>query len=80
MVVDLVLLKRALHRRRMSMREFFRLAKLSRVERACVLNGVCVTSYTVARMCCVLSCSQASLLSLGQAEGVGAEHARRSRA
>ena len=61
MVIDLVLLKRALHRRRMSMREFFRLARLSRTERACILHGVCVLSYTVARMCLVLDCRQADL-------------------
>ena len=68
MVIDLVLLKRALHRRRMPMREFFRKAKLSRIERACVLNGVCITSYAVARICRVLSCNQASILSFGQSE------------
>ena len=62
MVIDLLSLKRELRCRRIPMRAFFRLAKLSRLERACVLNGVRVSSYAVARMCGVLSCPQAALL------------------
>ena len=61
MVIDLFSLKRELHRHRMSMREFFRLARLSRTERACVLHGAYVLSYTVARICLVLDCRQADL-------------------
>ena len=68
MTIDLSLLKRELRRRRMPMRAFFRLAKLSRVERACILNGVCVPSYAVARVCFVLGCNQSALLTVAPLE------------
>lgn len=61
MVIDLALLKRQLHRNRMPMRDFFRRAKLSRTERACVLHGGRVLSYAVARICLVLDCRQDAL-------------------
>ena len=61
MVVDLFLLKRELHRNRMSMRMLFRLAKLSATERECILNGVAVSSYATARICRVLDCRQDAL-------------------
>ena len=58
MVIDLFLLKRELHRNRMSMRMLLRRAKLSRTERECMMHGVPVSSYTLARICYVLDCRQ----------------------
>lgn len=61
MVIDLCLLKREMHRRRMSMRALFRRAGLSATERLCIMHGVAVSSYAVARICCVLDCQPDAL-------------------
>ena len=61
MIVDLLFLKRELHHRRLTMREFFRRAKISKTERICIMNGLCISSYTVARIAHVLNCRQDSL-------------------
>ena len=74
MVIDLCLLKRAMHSRRMSMRELFRRAGLSFTERLCIMHGVAVSSYAVARICCVLDCRQDALcgaLSQQESEAFG---------
>ena len=61
MAIDLFLLKREMHRSRLSMRELFRRAKLSKTERLCVLNGLRVDSYVLVRICEVLDCRQDAL-------------------
>ena len=58
MVIDLFLLKRELHRCRMTMRDLFRRAKLSATERLCLMNALPVCSYAAARICYVLDCRQ----------------------
>ena len=61
MTIDFPFLKRELHRNRMPLRTFFRLARLSQSERTCIVNGVCVLSYATARVCSVLDCRQDAL-------------------
>ena len=50
-------LKYYLHKNRMTMRALARRAKLSRIEVACLLNGVFLSSQTEARICSALACS-----------------------
>ena len=61
MTIDFPFLKRELHRNRMPLRTFFRRARLSQSERACIVNGVCVCSYATALVCSVLDCRQDAL-------------------
>ena len=74
MVIDLFGLACQLRHCGISKRELFRSAKLSQKERACVLNGMAISSYAVARICGILGCEQDVLcLSASIKQGLRAE-------